>query len=439
MSIVGSDVSIDPARAAIVRGPQLFTAKAPRVVRIGLLGYGRVGQAVAALVDAERDRFITAGLDLRVVGALVREPAKPRGGPALALHTNAPGLFATRFDLLIDVMGGEHPAFEYVQQALELGTHVVSANKTLMARRGLELHATALRTGAALCFDAAVLAGVPFLGALARRPLVSAPRRIFGIVNGTSHFVAGALESGQTLASALEKAIERGYAEPDSSADIGGRDAAEKLTILLHLAGFPGLTVGDLTTRGLDLLDSVDIEAARAFRAAVKPIAIASFDEANPGAWVGPALIDRAHPFASLTGVTNAIEFAADDVDPITFAGPGAGPRETAGTILDDIVEAVSLKGRAAARPWSARALPADKLRTPPAGPWYIRAKGSSVDASAFARALEKQGLSTTKVRATRWTVAALVPHASWSVITQLSENLRGTDADVLALPFINS
>jgi homoserine dehydrogenase len=122
-------------------------------------------------------------------------------------------------------MGGEHPAFEFVQQALQAGTHVVSANKTLMARRGLELHATALRSGAALCFDAAVLAGVPFLGALARRPLVSAPHRIFGIVNGTSHFIAGALEAGQSLASALERAIERGYAEPDSSADISGRDA----------------------------------------------------------------------------------------------------------------------------------------------------------------------------------------------------------------------
>ena len=182
---------------------------------------------------------------------------------------------------------------------------------------------------------------MPFLGALARRPLVSAPRRIFGIVNGTSHFVAGALEAGQSLASALDRAIERGYAEPDSSADISGRDAAEKLTIVLHLAGFPGLTVGDLTTCGLDALDSADIEAAAGLRCGVKPIAIASLDAANPGAWVGPALIDRAHPFASLTGVGNAIEFSADGVDPITFAGPGAGPRETAGTILDDIVEAV--------------------------------------------------------------------------------------------------
>jgi homoserine dehydrogenase len=427
------------ARGAAVRAHGLTTVPVRRLVRIGLLGYGRIGQAVASLAETERDRLLAAGLDLRIVGALVRDPAKRRGGPAVALHTTVSGLFATRFDILIDVMGGEHPAFDYVHQALETGTHVVTANKTLMARRGLELHAAALRGGAALCFDAAVLAGVPFLGALARRPLVSAPRRIFGIVNGTSHFIAGALESGQTLASALDRAIDRGYAEPDSSADIGGRDAAEKLTIVLHLAGFPGLTVGDLTTCGLDVLDPADIEAARAFGATVKPIAIASLDAANPGAWVGPALIDRAHRFASLTGVTNAIEFTANGVDPITFTGPGAGPRETAGTILDDLVEAVSLKGRAAARPWTARALSADALRKPPAGGWYLRAKGKAIDATVFTRALDKHGVTPTKVRASRGTVAALIPHASWTFISQLSLDLGGADVEVLALPFFNS
>lgn len=450
MSIVGTDVSslhfLAGGRAPIPVAPRVDTRPSPaaapsrRLVRIGLLGYGRIGQAVAALADAERDRLLAAGLDLRIVGALVRDAGKRRNGPPLALHTDASGLFASRFDILIDVMGGEHPAFEYVLQALQLGTHVVTANKTLMARRGLELHAAALRSGSALCFDAAVLAGVPFLGTLARRPIVSSPNRIFGIVNGTSHYISGALEAGESLASALTRAIDRGYAEPDSSADIGGRDAAEKLTIVLHLAGFPALTVGDLTTRGLDVLDPADIEAARAFGATVKPVASASLDAVNPGAWVGPALIDRAHPFASLSGVGNAIEFGADGVDPITFSGPGAGPRETAGTILDDLVEAVSLKGRAAARPWSARELSADRLRHPPAGPWYFRAKGKSIDAAVFARHLASCRIVPTKVRATRGSVAALLPHATWAFITELSQNLRNTDAadaEIVALPFI--
>jgi homoserine dehydrogenase len=326
-----------------------------------------------------------------------------------------------------------------VQHALGCGTHVVSANKTLMARRGLELHATALHSGAALCFDAAVLAGVPFLGALARRPLVSAPRRVFGIVNGTSHFIANALESGETLASALERAIERGYAEPDSSADIGGRDAAEKLTIVLHLAGFPGLTVGDLPTFGLDLIGAADIKAARLFGAAIKPIVLASLDAADPGAWVGPALIDRRHPFASISGVGNAIEFVGDGVDAITFSGPGAGPRETAGTLLDDIVEAMSLKGRAAARPWSARALSADALRTPPAGGWYVRAAGPKVSTLALSRALDANGLTADRGHAAGDVAAALVRHATWASIQQVAHELRNSSHDVLTLPFVKT
>lgn len=439
MSIVGSEVSVDPdpARAAAALTAHVATLKAPRVVRIGLLGYGRVGQAVATLAEAERDRLFAAGLDLRVVGALVRDSAKRRGGPSVVLHTDAAGLFSSRIDILIDVMGGEHPAFEYVQRALESGTHVVSANKTLMARRGLELHATALRSGAALCFDAAVLAGVPFLGALARRPLVSAPHRIFGIVNGTSHFVTGALEGGETLQSALARAIERGYAEPDSSADISGRDAAEKLTIVLHLAGFPGLTVGDLPTTGLDVISSGDIKTARAFGAAIKPVALASLDASNPGAWVGPALIDRRHAFAALNGVSNAIEFAADGIDPITFSGPGAGPRETAGTLLDDIVEAISLKGRAAARPWSARALSSETLRTPPAGAWYLRVSGPTVSTVELGRAIDAAGLKADRAQASGGFAAALIKRADWKTIAQVFQQLRDAGHDVVALPFI--
>ena len=439
MSIVGSEVLVGRSRAAAVPPPQIANDRTTRLVRIGLLGYGRIGQAVATLAEAERDRLLAAGLDLRVVGALVRDPARRREGPAVALHTTASGLFATRFDILIDVMGGEEPAFEFVQRALEAGTHVVSANKTLMARRGLELHAIALRSGAALCFDAAVLAGVPFLGALARRPLVSAPHRILGIVNGTSHFVTGALEAGETLPAAVARAIERGYAEPDSSADISGRDAAEKLTIVLHLAGFPGLTVGDLTTVGLDVITAGDIKTARAFGAAIKPIALASLDAAEPGAWVGPALIDRRHAFAALSGVANAIAFTADGIDPITFAGPGAGPRETAGTILDDIVEAISLKGRAAARPWSARALPADALRTPPAGAWYVRASGRGVSAVELTRALEAHSIKAGRTHAAAGFTAALVANADWNTIDRISQQLRDAGYDVIALPFINS
>ena len=134
-------------------------------------------------------------------------------------------------------MGGVHPAYEYVRQALEAGIPVVTANKSLMAEKGEELRALARRAGVPLAYEAAVLAGVPFIGALARRPFIGTPLRITGILNGTSHFLTCALERGGSFEHALAEAVDRGYAEPDSAADVSGRDAAEKLTILAHLSG----------------------------------------------------------------------------------------------------------------------------------------------------------------------------------------------------------
>jgi homoserine dehydrogenase len=141
------------------------------------------------------------------------------------LRTSAQDLLAGDVDVLIDVMGGEHPALEIVSRALDAGIHVVTANKTLIAAHGESLAALARRRGVGLACDAAVLAGVPFLGALARRPLIGAPDRITGIVNGTSHFIVNEIAAGGSLAAALTKPS-RGARGAGHSADLSGRDAA---------------------------------------------------------------------------------------------------------------------------------------------------------------------------------------------------------------------
>lgn len=408
-----------------------------RRVRVGLLGYGRVGQAVASLADEERVRLQAAGVDCRVVGALVRDLHKPRSGPVVPLRTAAAELFASPFDLLIDVMGGEHPACGYVRQALEAGVHVVSANKTLVASQGCELAATAQQHGVAFAYDAAVLAGVPFLGALARRPLIGSPQRITGIINGTSHFIACELEKGGSFQSALDEAIARGYAEPDSAADISGRDAAEKLTILLHLSGCFDLAVADLTTLGLDRITASDVSGARALCGVIKPTALASLDPANPGAWVGPALVDRAHPFARLSGVANAIEFAGAVGDPVTFAGPGAGPRTTAATILDDVVEALTGGERLTPAPWQVRSVPAAALRRPPDGAWYVRVAGAGPSARDLAECLASHHVPALRLIECEGALAARTARAPWRAVSDAIETLRDAKSDVIALPVI--
>ncbi|HEY6356743.1 MAG TPA: hypothetical protein VIX35_00780, partial [Vicinamibacterales bacterium] len=246
------------------------TAPGVRPIRVGLLGCGRIGQAVVATARAERDRLAAAGVDLTFARALVRNVDKPRA-TAVPLVARADSFVVDDLDVLVEVLGGLEPARSLVARALTAGVPVVSANKTLIAHEGAALDRLACRHATVLAYDAAVLAGVPFLGSLARRPLLSGAHRIAGIVNGTSHVITTALEAHVPFDRALAEAIERGYAEPDSSADLSGRDAAEKLTILLRLAGVARVRVEQLTTRGIDGLTPEDFAAARCLGGTVKP------------------------------------------------------------------------------------------------------------------------------------------------------------------------
>jgi homoserine dehydrogenase len=409
-----------------------------RTVRVALLGYGRIGQAVAALAGHEAGRLSEAGFDVQCVGALVRDLGKARLGPALPLSNRAADVVDDDVDVVVEVLGGLEPARTLVAATLRAGRPVVSANKTLVAACGRELTAIADAHGTVFACDAAVLAGVPFIGSLSRRPLISAARRIEGIVNGTCHFIVDAVGRGTPFNAAVKEAVARGYAEPDTAADTSGRDAAEKLTILLHLAGCHDVTVADLTCTSLGVLAPDDLRGAARLGGTIKPLAIASLDPAAPGAWVGPAFVAGSHAFARLEGVTNALSLTGRNGHTVTFSGPGAGPEATAVTIVDDVVEAVTgaRSRRAAPRP-AESAVAVATLRQPPRGPWFL-VLGDDERAEWPAEAIEV--LSSRGVRVVRQAVEqgrliALTAPASWPAIQDIiwAFHARGTRA--LALP----
>jgi homoserine dehydrogenase len=379
-----------------------------RVVRVGLLGYGRIGQAIGQVIAAQNDRLAEAGVELRCTGALVRDLQKPRFGPPVRLTNDPSHVPRGGVDVLVEVLGGVEPARTLVANALRAGVPVVTANKTLMAHFGQELRALAERHQTSLTFDAAVLAGVPFLGSLSRRPLISAARRIAGVINGTSHFIVGAIERGASFDAALADAIARGYAEPDSAADTSGRDAAEKLTILLHLAGCRNLVLADLHCTGIEVLEVSDFALAHALGGTIKPVALAVLDSSAPGAWVGPAFVADDHAFARIDGVTNALQLTSHEGRTVLFAGPGAGPEATATTIIDDIVEAVTGGFSNAPLPpaRAARRIDAASLRRPPAGAWYVRGQCSAAD---LRQRLESRGLPALRTAEVGDRAAALV------------------------------
>jgi homoserine dehydrogenase len=407
-----------------------------RRIRVGLLGCGRIGQAVVATARAERDRLADAGVALTFVRALVRDVGKPR---AVAVPVvDAVGTFEMDdLDVVVEVLGGLDPARALVARALAAGVPVVTANKTLVAHAGDDLEQLARRHASVLAYDGAVLAGVPFLGSLARRPLLSGAHHIVGIVNGTSHAITTALEAHVPFDRALAEAVERGYAEPDSSADVSGRDAAEKLTILLRLAGVASARVEHLTTLGIDALKPEDFVAAGRLGGTVKPVALAALSDDRPGAWVGPAFLGADHPLARATGVTNVLQLSgaagryAIDVPDIIFQGPGAGPSATAATIIDDVVEAID--ATPARRPAAVRRV--GDLSQPPIGPWFLRLIAAGRTRVEDGHALSTLGLSIARSERGEDWVAGLTGVASWRESQQAVRLARTRGFDAVAFP----
>ncbi|HJR61776.1 MAG TPA: homoserine dehydrogenase [Vicinamibacterales bacterium] len=332
-------------------------------VDIALLGCGNVGTAFARLAGED----LSAGGPLKIIGALVRDAARPREEPALPLLTTDPrALLAQRPDVLVELLGGLEPARSLVLEALERGIPVVTANKTLLAHHGAELRNAARLTGTPLLYEAAVLAGVPFLGTFARRPHAAAASSLAGIVNGTTNFVlTRCAADGCDFAHALDDARRRGYAEPDPRNDVAGIDATEKLAVLLQHFAARSVSPGAIETAGIDSVTGTQTMHARELGGVIKPVIYADWTN-EPAAFSGPAFVPSAHVLARVDGVENALLLGTRH-GRLLFQGPGAGPEVTAATVLDDVREIAASVGHAARGPLAAEPLAAEPLAAEPA------------------------------------------------------------------------
>lgn len=313
--------------------------------RIALLGCGNVGAAVARRILATSDR-----LHARLVGVLVRDVKKDRGVPSDIVFDRFEDVLDTRPDVVIEVLGGIDPALRHVSSALESGFPVVTANKTLIARHARELDAAAARGGTHLAYEAAVCAAIPVFAAL-RHLEGDRVKRVRGIVNGSCNFILTRMQSGASFEQALEEAKILGLVEPDPSADISGRDSAEKLCLLARSCGFQRATVDQIHVTGISAITSDDIRQASRTGHVIK--LIAEFDAAayaeNPasGLRVGPTLLPRNHPLAQVNNEENALTIETELAGELFLKGKGAGPNPTASAVLGDVVRVLSGASRA--------------------------------------------------------------------------------------------
>lgn len=314
----------------------------PVTVRIGLLGLGRVGQAVAQLCMSSRELLRERDVELRVAGALVRDVGRERSCmPSDTLLTDDVNAFlARRYDVVVEVLGGVEPANALVTCLLYAGVPVVTANKSLMAAHGEKLFGLAREKATSLRCEASAVAGVPFLDSLKRRPFAAGVQRISGILNGTSNYVLSLATSRRiSLAEALDGAKDLGLTEPDATHDISGIDAAEKLIVILLHLGVGGVEVTDIETVGIEAITPRELFQARAFGGRIKPLAYASIGDASVEAFVGPAFVANANRLAHIGRQQNALRLQGSLIGDVMHFGPGAGPGVTAAAILDDVVE----------------------------------------------------------------------------------------------------
>jgi homoserine dehydrogenase len=318
-------------------------------VPVALLGYGTVGAAVHRLLEEQADEIERAtGHRLRVVRALVRDPAKERAvaaPPGLLTDEIAAILDDPTIQLVAEVMGGVEPTGDHVLALLGSARSVVTANKQLVARRGAELFAAASANGVQLRFEASVCAAIPVIKVLRESLVVTNVHRVLGIVNGTTNFILSAMETGHTYADALAEAQRLGYAEADPTEDVGGLDAAAKTAILATVAFGSRVPLEWVAVEGIEDLTSEHIAAARALDMRVKLLGRATLANGWVDVRVGPAFVDVHHPLAAVEGAFNAVMLQGDAIREITLEGPGAGGIETASAVVADMVSVVGTTG----------------------------------------------------------------------------------------------
>ena len=313
---------------------------------IGLLGLGVVGSTVANVIS-QRHRSVDPAVSLDVVAAVVRDASRKRDVTidSSKISTNLETVIANpEVGIVVELMGGVDPAFDYITSALKAGQHVVTANKEVMAKHGHELLVTAAKNSVFLYYEASVAGGIPIIGPLMNDLTANKIQSVRGIINGTTNFILTKMaHEGADFNDVLAEAQALGYAESDPTADVDGFDAVYKISVLARLAYHTEVPVDVIHREGIREVHAKDFRYASELGYTIKLLAVAQANaESGLLARVHPALIPLDGPMASVNGVLNAVEVEGDLVGPLWFQGPGAGPTPTASAVMGDVLRIIN-------------------------------------------------------------------------------------------------
>jgi len=314
-----------------------------RTIGIGLLGLGTVGSGVADVLATKADSLAEqAGLPLVLKKVLVRHLNKRRSAKVSRnLLTSYPEevLSHPEVDIVIELIGGEHPATEYIERAIASGRHVVTANKEVMAKHGYELFSLARKHNADLRYEASVGSGIPLISSFQQDLAANKISAIHAILNGTTNYILTRMAQEELdFASTLKQAQKLGYAEANPANDIEGIDAAYKLVILSNLAFQAKFVPRDVYHEGISNISARDFLYAREFGYAIKLLAIAKRDDDKVEMRVHPVFIPDDSQLAKVDGVYNAVEVDTDLAGKLVFYGEGAGALRASSAVVADVL-----------------------------------------------------------------------------------------------------
>lgn len=310
---------------------------------VAIMGYGVVGSGVAELFTKNHESIVKRStqeqLELKYILDLRPFPGDP----------NEP-LFVESFDtilgdpevgIVIETMGGLHPAFEYTMACLKAGKSVVTSNKELVATKGYELLKTADAMNVNYLFEASVGGGIPIIRPITQCLAANDINEIAGILNGTTNFIlTRMIKDSMSFEQALRLAQENGYAEKDPTADVEGHDACRKICILASLCFGRHVYPAAIHTEGITGIRSADVEYARCWGGAIKLIgkaAKAGFGHIS--GLVSPAFVRNSCQLAGVDDVYNAILVRGDAIGDVVFYGRGAGKMPTASAVVADVID----------------------------------------------------------------------------------------------------
>ncbi len=314
---------------------------------IAVLGYGTVGSGVAEVIRTNQEilnRKAGKEVNLKYVLDLRDFPGDPV--ESILVHDYNVILNDPDVKVVVEVMGGLKPAYDFTKSALLAGKSVCTSNKELVAAHGAELLQIAAEHQVSYFFEASVGGGIPIIRPLNECLVADEILEISGILNGTTNYILTNMEqNGSAFDDVLKKAQELGYAERNPEADVEGYDACRKVAILSSLACGKQVSYEDIFTEGITKITDKDFMYAKELNCSIKLIGTSRKVDGQFCAMVTPRMLPKEHPLAGVNGVMNAIFVKGNCLGDAMFYGAGAGKLPTASAVVSDIVQAVKTFG----------------------------------------------------------------------------------------------